>query len=192
MKKLNLLFSLIGLLMGSCILSSCDSIIDDRIVDWVPAELYITVEDRYGNDLLDTLSNSCVVDFISATFRGETLEVRKNCHGEHGGMLPCNVGTRYYLPMWYGLCLINEQMVWNGHQWNLEKTDKFMLYLGEIDGAKDMDEDLTLTFDSALFNRQKHVIHYHCSDHKESKGSCKRWFSLDGEKAESNKIRIVL
>lgn len=191
MKKQSFLFSLICLIMGSCIWSSCDSIIDDRIVDWAPAELYITIEDRSGNDLLDTLSNSCIVDGLTATFCGETYEVRKNCYDEHGIMLPYVAGTRAYLPSWYGLCLINKQLVWNGQQWNMEKTDKFMLYLGEIDGAKNMDEDITLTFDNGLI-KGKHVIHYHCSDHKESKATCKRWYSLDGKKTESNKIKIVL
>ena len=187
MKKFStLLWALIALLgIGS--LASCNSDDDsgDWIVDWAPAQMYITVKDMYGNDLLDTLSNSSVTDFITATFQGETYKVRKD-YDEQTGFSEL---TRMYFPHWYGFCLVNQWLVWSGGHWEMQKTGNYMIYVGEIDGAKDMDEDIVLSFPNGV----THTIHYHCSDHKEGRNSsCNRYYMLDGKRLDSNKIEIVL
>ena len=199
MKSLKYLFLALALCLGANALSSC-SLWDDKdddldpgtiCVDWAPTELYISVEDRYGNDLLDTLSTSCIVDDISVTFHGETLKVRKNPYSEeHGGMMPYMTGTRTLMPTWYGLCLINEKAGWDGKQWNMEKTDKFMLYLGEIDASGDHDEDIVFNWG----NGKTSTIHYHCSDFIVTKTEISRnlWFSVDGKKQTDNSFKFVL
>ena len=187
MKKFStLLWALIALLgIGS--LASCNSDDDsgDWIVDWAPVQMYITVKDMYGNDLLDTLSNSSVTDVMTITYQGETYHVRKD-YDEQTGYSEL---TRMYLPRWYGFCLVNQWLVWSGSSWEWQKTDNFMIYVGEIDGAKDMDEDIVLSFPNGV----THTIHYHCSDHKEGRNSsCNRYYMLDGKRLDSNKIEIVL
>lgn len=84
MKPLKYLFLTSVLYLGVSALTSCnlwndieDYFDSDYIVDWSPVELYITIEDRDGNDLLDTLYNSCIVDEITATFRGETRSTQE-------------------------------------------------------------------------------------------------------------------
>lgn len=196
MKHLKYLFLALVLSLGVNALTSCNLWDDkeadldpgDLIVDWAPAELYITVEDSYGNDLLDTLSNSCIVDHITATFCGDTLKVRKTSDG-YREEISDSTGTRTLLPTWYGLCLINHKPVWNGKQWNWEKTDKFMLYLGEISGSHYYDEDIVLHWG----NGKTSTIHYHCSDFIVTKKEQSRdlWFSVDGKKQTSNSFKFV-
>lgn len=197
MKPLKYLFLTSVLCLGVNALTSCNLwydiesfFDDDTIVDWSPVELYITIEDRNGNDLLDTLYNSCIVDEITATFRGETLEVRKNSNGYLGHSIPHSTDTRLYMPSWHGLCLINQKPVWDGLKWNLEKTNKFMLYLGEIDASRDHDEDIVLHWG----NGKTHTIHYHCSDliAKKKEPSRNVWFSVDGKKQTDNSFKFVL
>lgn len=197
MKSLKYLLLALALCLGANALSSC-SLWDDKeadidpyiCVDWVPASLYITAEDNNGKDLLDTLSNSCIVDDITVTFQGETLKVRKNPYREQGGMMPYMAGTRAIMPMWYGLCLINKKAVWDGKQWNQEKTDKFMLYLGEIDASGNHDEDIVFNWG----NGKTSTIHYHCSDFIVTKTELSRnlWFSVDGKKQTDNTFKFVL
>lgn len=195
MKTLRFPFILICLLMSTNMWMSCDNldpfntIPDDVIVDWSPVEINISVKDASGNDLLDTLSTHCVIESLTATFRGETYTVRTDCYDEKGNyVFPIPTVTRAYMPRWYGLCLTHQEKIWDGYRWNTQDMKNFMLYFGEIDGADDMDEDIVLTFPSG----EKHVIHYHCSDHNEHKLKCNRWFSLDGKKSESSTFDIVL
>lgn len=196
MKPLKYLFLALVLSLGVNALTSCNLWDDkeadldpgDLIVDWAPAELFISVEDSNGNDLLDTLSNSCIVDLISVTFRGDTLKVRRTSEG-YREEFHNSTGTRTYMPSWYGLCLVNHKQVWNGQQWNLEKTDKFMLYLGEIDAGRDHDEDIVLHWG----NGKTSTIHYHCSDFivTQKEQSRDLWFSVDGKKQTSNSFKFV-
>ena len=183
MKKLSTLLWAVVALLGVSAWSSCSSDDDDSDgwdVDWAPAEILISVKDMYGNDLLDTLSNSCVVDVMTATFKGETYQIRKN-FPEY---------TRVYLAQWHGFCLVDHEFVWTGKSWECKQADNFMIYVGEIDGAVDMDEDIVLSFPRGV----THTIHYHCSDHVEKRGkmSCNRYYMLDGKRLDSNKIEIVL
>lgn len=184
MKKQNLFFLLCSLIMSISAWTGCDIINDDVIVDWAPAEIYITVQDASGKDLLDSLNSRCVLDGLTATFRGETYEVRTDYCDKYA----YSRDTRAYMPTWYGLCLINQDLVWNGEKSEMQKIGYYMLYFGEIDGSDDMDEDIILSF----ANGEKHIIHYHCSHHSYRKASCRRWYSLDGKKTDNNKINIVM
>lgn len=168
-----------------------DTIFNDRIiVDWVPVSMYITVLDVEGNDLLDPSNANNLVEGTTAVFRGQTYEVRTNCVDKYGTISPYQASTRACAATWRGLCLIDRMRVWDGQKNVCEKTEHYMLYIGELNGASDLDEDITLT----LGNGEQHLIHYHCSDHKVSKDdiSCNRWYSIDGVKSDSNMLKIVV
>ena len=189
MKKCSILFWAMIAILGVCSFASCSSDDDDDTdydVDWYPVELYITVKDMYGNDLLDTLSNSSVAETMTATFQGETYHLRKGYIDETGMPIPYAATTRLYLSTWYGFCLVNHWLVWTNARWDYVKTDDFMIYVGEIDGAQDMDEDIVLTFPGGV----THTIHYHCSDHKRL--DCTRYFTLDGKRLDDKERRIEI
>lgn len=192
LKTCTLLSALI-MLQTLCGCSSLFSDIDDpdpfcEIVDWYPASMYITVTDAAGNDRINPDSAYCVLDGMTVTYQGKSLEVRTDCwDDERNILLPYgHTSTRAIMPIWYGLCLMKKMPKREDGQWVIKETENYMLYLGEIDGARDMDEDITFTFADG----QQHVIHYHCSNHKST--TCDRWYVVDGKKTESNMLKIIL
>ena len=144
---------------------------DTPIVDWAPVTVSITATDMYGNDLLDPLSNSCILEGTTLTFQKKTYEVSYDFINRFNG-------AKAYMPRMYGLQLDS-----------VRSSDKlqYRLYFGEIDGAKDMNEDLVINWG----NGTSDVINYHCWGHNERKLSCNHEWKVNGKKVDGSKIEFV-
>ena len=166
MKCLNLLASLS--LLFTAVACGDDS---GWIVDWTPVCVSITATDMNGNDLLDPASNSCILEGTTLTFQEETYEVSYDFMNRFEG-------AKAYMPRMYGLQLDT-----------LRTADevRYMLFFGEIDGAKDMNEDIVINWGNGTTD----IINYHCWKHNERKLSCKREWKVNGKKVDGNKFAFV-
>ena len=133
------------------------------IVDWAPVNIEIYATDSQGNSII-----SPDMPGMTLTFQGETYTV------QDGPM-----HTKAYLAQMYGLYTQAIDTTASPRQ--------YKLCFGEIDGAKDMDEDITLNWPDGTTD----VIHYHCSDHNESKITVKRSWKLNGAKHEGSTFRFT-
>ena len=153
----------------------------DWIVDWVPVSLFLRVVDEGGKDLLDPENPNNLIDGTSITFKGNTYSASRQWY-EAGR--PYEIpATKAILAQLYGLFLVNGEMFFMN-----SNTAGFSLFFGEIDGARDMDEDLVVT----LPNGMTGTIHYHCSNHNERKLSCDRSWKFNGAKHEGNIFTFVV
>ena len=152
--------------LASAFLCGCESIINDMIVDWAPVDIEIYATDSLGNSII-----SPDMPGMTLTFQGETYTVQDGPDYAKG--------TRAYLARMYGLYT---QVVDS-----TASPIQYKLVFGEIDGAKDMDEDITLNWPDGTTD----VIHYHCSDHNESKLTVKRSWKLNGAKHEGSTFRFT-
>ena len=157
--------------------------IDRPIVDWYPVNVIVTIQDKDGNDLLNPSASGNYFDGASITFKEEQHEARRLEPGEYWSAIP----TKAYLARIKGFRLVYETLTISGKQEN-----RWFLVFGEIDGAKDMDEDLVITWPSGKTD----TIHYHCSDHRveKEKGEwvidCKRSWKFNGKDA-TNPFHLV-
>ena len=155
----------ITLLMGLFSLSACEDFYGDLIVDWAPVSIYIEAVDADNNSII-----SPEMPGMSLTFQGTKYTVKTEAEAE----------TRAYLARMKGLIAVPKQ----------DESGKtvYQLVFGEIDGAADMDEDITLTWPDGSSD----VIHYHCSDHRESRNpKCNRSWKLNGEKHDGSLFRFT-
>ena len=153
----------ITLLMGLFSLSSCEDLFENRgdwIVDWYPVNIRIEAVDADNHSIISPEMPGMSLRFQDKTY---TVKTEEN-----------SVETRAYFARMKGLLAVPQKT---------ESGDTvYQLVFGEIDGAKDMDEDITLTWPDGSTD----VIHYHCSNHKEGRHpSCDRSWKLNGEKHES-------
>ena len=124
------------------------------IVDWAPVNIYIEAFDSAGNSII-----SPEMPGMTLTFKGEVYPV-----------IADETPTKAYLAIIDGLVAKAYKEV--------DGKTIYRLVFGEIDGAKDMDEDIVLDWPDG----SKDVIHYHCSDHKERRTpKCKRSWKLNGK-----------
>lgn len=138
--------------------SGCEIIEDDRIVDWAPVNIYIYATDSAGQSIIQP-----DMPGMTLTFKSETYSVMdKEAYYD-------SIRTRAYMPVMYGLLAEVVDSTAN--------PKEYRLCFGEIDGAADMDEDITLNWPDGSTD----VIHYHCSDHNERKLSVKRAWKLNGK-----------
>lgn len=145
------------------LLTGCEEIIDDYIVDWAPVNIYIYATDSVGNSIIQP-----EMPGMSLTYKGETYTVKDL--NEKGNQ----VQTRAYMATMQGLYVQRDYDTYQA---------EYRLVFGEIDGAADMDEDITLNWPDGSTD----VIHYHCSDHKEGRNpKCNRSWKLNGEPHYSN------
>ena len=147
-------------------------------LDWAPVNIYIQVADSAGNKLINP-SDSTIVDGTTVTYKGQTLNVSRARYNSN--VTPAGIKTRAYEPVFYGFELFNLKWL------NSDYGNTYAFHLGEIDGSKDMDEDIVINWANGTSN----TIHYHCSNHDNTIGTCDRWFSLDGVEQSSNFITIV-
>lgn len=135
----------------------------DYIVDWGPVEVIVEVVDDKGNDLLNPNNPDNMIEGSTISFRGKVYEA----------LLPSAV-TKEYLAIIEGFLL---------RKYTTEEgAVKYRLVFGEIDGAKDMDEDLVVTLPDGTTG----TIHYHCSDHHGGKHpSCDRSWTFNGVKNDN-------
>ena len=125
-------------------------------VDWAPVIIYIYATDSNGNSII-----SDNMPGMSLTFKGKTYSVKdwQTANAE-------SIASKAYYARMIGLAA---------------QPDENRLFFGEIDGAEDMDENITLSWPDG----SKDIIHYHCSDHKYGKEpSCKRTWTLNGQNHE--------
>lgn len=168
---------LIYLCIAAVMLVACDKedLPDDICVDWTPVYFFIFAVDSAGNDIIKE-----DMPDMTVTFRGETYHV-SNLYET----------TRAILPNFYGLCFIRANDTdWRTNPFNAyNPPQNNFLAFGELDGSKDMDEDIILTWPDG----SKNTIHYHCSDHKVTRKevSCKRTWKLDGKSHEGYIFEFV-
>ena len=150
--------SLFALSALAFIMCGCEKNIDDPIVDWTPVEIYIYATDSQGHSIIQP-----DMPGMSLTFQGKTYTVRdaKDYYD--------SIRTRAYYADMRGLLAEAVDTTAN--------PKEYRLYFGEIDGALDMDEDITLSWPNGTTD----VIHYHCSDHNERKITVKRSWKLNGK-----------
>lgn len=153
----------------------------DWIVDWIPVSLFLRVVDEGGRDLLDPENPNNLIDGTSITFKGNTYSASRQWY--EAGRPYEMPATKAILAQLYGLFLVNGEMFFMN-----SNTAGFSLFFGEIDGARDMDEDLVVT----LPNGMTGTIHYHCSNHNERKLSCDRSWKFNGAKHEGNIFTFVV
>ncbi|MBO7112117.1 MAG: leucine-rich repeat domain-containing protein [Bacteroidaceae bacterium] len=156
MSKNKTLFAIAAL--ACTFFSGCEIIEDDRIVDWAPVNIYIYATDSAGQSIIRP-----DMPGMTLTFKGETYSVKDTRDPND------SIHTRAYMPFMYGLFAEAVDTTAN--------PKEYRLYFGEIDGAADMDEDITLNWPDGTID----VIHYHCSDHNESKLTVNRTWELNGK-----------
>lgn len=161
---------LLPLFLLLLVTGSCEVIPDDGwIVDWYPVDVIIEAVDAGGNSII-----SPDMPGMSLTFKGETYTV-KTRQPEY------ELPTKAYLAIMYGLIATPWVVDEEGNQ-------QYRLVFGEIDGAKDMDEDLILNWPDG----SKDVIHYHCSDHREGRNPrCNRSWKLNGKEHDGVVFKFV-
>ena len=147
--------------LASAILCGCDT--ESPIVDWYPVNIYIYASDSAGQSIIQP-----DMPGMTLTFKGETYTVRDSRTPND------SIHTRAYMPVMYGLYAEAVDTTAN--------PKEYRLCFGEIDGAADMDEDITLNWPDGSTD----VIHYHCSDHNESKITVKRTWKLNGREHSGN------
>lgn len=106
----------IYLLMALCFsfaITSCGDKNEDIIVDYAPVEFYISVENKYGVDLLNSENEGALdVDAITLGYKGVTYSFDSEATA---------TVTRAYFPRFEGM--------------ELQKIDgKYRIYVGEFDG----------------------------------------------------------
>ena len=157
MKKL--LFSLLSL---AVIATACEEIIPGgMIVDWAPVEITMEAYDAAGNSII-----SPEMPGMTLTFKGTTYEVQDPASRRD------EYQTKAYMAIMAGL----QAHPVKGDQGEIAK---YILWFGEIDGAKDMDEDIILNWPDG----SEDIIHYHCGNHREwPEPKCDRTWKLNGTK----------
>lgn len=150
------LFAFAALAITLC---SCEETnFDGPIVDWTPVNIYIYATDSQGHSIIQP-----DMPGMTLTFQGKTYSVKdKDAYYD-------SIRTKAYLAVMRGLLAEPVDTTAN--------PKEYRLYFGEIDGAADMDEDITLNWPDGTTD----VIRYHCSDHNESKITVKRSWKLNGQ-----------
>lgn len=131
--------ALCALLTGACSSSNDDDGGDDIIWDFAPIVLQIQITDAAGHDMLDPLNNSNLLGRISVTYKGVTYGPMKEVEDVYGS------GSRAYAPFFYGLLLGQ----WYDQEW---QRQGYYLEFGEFDGAKNGEEEMTLSLEPMVFN----------------------------------------
>lgn len=162
MKKARIIAGLLCLLMG-CTLTSCDEISPLKIIDWAPVELYMSVNDADGNNLLE--GDTSWLEGMSITFNGQTSE------------LDFSPMTRAYMPEFMGFRLMDS-----------DAYGQKVLYYGELEGGRDYDnEEFVISWPDGT----QDVITYSRKLNRR-KGDATQSWSLNGTKLEGERICIAL
>jgi len=145
-------------------LTSCEQINGSVCVDWAPVNIYITATDADGNSIISPDMPGMSLIFMEDTF---TVRDQEDIYSD--------IYTKAYLAIPSGLF---------AEPYAEEDGETlYRLNFGQIDGAADMDEDILLSWPDG----SRDIIHYHCSDHKESKHPrCNRSWKLNGVSHEGN------
>ncbi|MGN0201525.1 MAG: hypothetical protein ACI399_01290 [Candidatus Cryptobacteroides sp.] len=171
-------------------LSACSEVFGwDYEVDWAPVILDISVEDQYGNDLLNPEYPGNIVEGSSITFQGTEYDAVCDLYEQFAGSgsetdenpEEGNSGTKAYIPRMGGFILMNGEMSGNS------SIKGFFMRFGEIDGAADLDEKLVIKWGDG----SRDEIRYVCKNHKEGRNpSCNRYFYLNGTQVNTSRFYI--
>jgi len=154
---------------AALLLSACDIETDSPIVDWAPVNMRICVINNHKGDLLDPANSNNILDGATLTFLEKTYSVDYSLIDKYEG-------AKAYLAVIKGFVLDTISVE------NQPDSINYCLCFGEIDGAKDYDEDIKITWGDGSSD----IINYKCCDHKESKLSCKRTWKVNGNKVKAN------
>ena len=168
MRSVMLLTAAVYAVMAITLLAGCENNdTNGYIVDWSPVNIYIYATDADGKSIIQP-----DMPGMSLTFKGQTYTVMDWSQRD-------SIHTRAYLAIMYGLFAQPVDTT--------AYPPEYRLYFGEIDGAADMDEDIILKWPDGTVD----AIHYHCSDHKESRPpKCNRSWKLNGETHEGSEFRF--
>ena len=136
---------------------------DYPVVDWYPVNVILTVQDSSGNDLLDPSVEGTFSHGTTLTFKGEKYGVQANLNGGSVSEVP----TKMYLAVMRGLQLCHGELYIS----ETEKRTCYYLVFGEIDGAKDFDDDIMIKWADG----SEDIIHYYCANHKVEKQKDDTW-----------------
>lgn len=186
MKLIQIIGSLF-LVILSAIAISCDSS-DDIIWDIYPVEIYISIEDKDGNNLLDPETDGNLIgqNFIM-NYDGEDYPADwsyLNMYPEERN----EIRTRAYMPHFYGL--IPRKYWVEDETGEYIESREYRLLFGEFEGAKNQD----LTFRFIVPGREgEDVIHIkHKYDYKQNKPKISNEMTLNGKKVKYGPITIVV
>lgn len=170
--------------MMAATLSSCaDVIVSSYEVDWAPVVMDFFVRDQYGNDLLNPEYPDNIIEGSTITFQGIEYSASTEMYNQYirdeVAVVP---QTKAYRPRMDGFVLMNGEMTGN------ENVSGFFMRFGEIDGAADMDEILSIRWADGT----RDEIRYVCSNHKEGRNpTCNRSYYLNGEKVNSPRFILT-
>lgn len=165
--------------LSTITLTSCD-VFSEQEVDWMPVEVKLKVIDEQGTDLLDPENPNNMIDGTTITYKGQTYAASRERWDDW--LWNNLLETRAILAQIHGLFLMRDDII------GLSTQKGFTLLFGDIDGAKDMDEDLVVT----LPNGDTGIIHYHCSNHNERKLKCDRTWTFNGKKTDGKIFTFVV
>ena len=154
--------------LSAILLAACGKVSGEGwIVDWAPVNIHIEAVDDDNNSII-----SPDMPGMTLSFKGQTYEVQP-AESEDG------TETKAYAAMMRGLLAVP--------MYETDGKTVYKLVFGEIDGAADMDEDITLDWPDG----SRDVIHYHCSDHREGRHpKCNRSWKLNGKTHEGSTFRF--
>lgn len=170
--------------MMAATLSSCADVIGSSYeVDWAPVVMDFFVRDQYGNDLLNPEYPDNIIEGSTITFQGIKYSASTEMYNQYIRDEVADVPqTKAYLPRMDGFVLMNGEMTGNGN------VSGFFMRFGEIDGAADMDEILSIRWADGT----RDEIRYVCSNHKEGRNpTCNRSYYLNGEKVNSPRFILT-
>lgn len=139
---------------------------NDYVVDWAPVTLTIVVSDSEGHDLIHPDMEGASVVFQGKIYEVQTLP----------GVDAIFPSTRYTITTIYGLFV--QKCQYTDHS---GFHHGYRLVFGDIDGALDMEEDITFKWKGG----KTYTIHYSCSEHIAGPyPRCTRVWTINGKRTE--------
>lgn len=156
---------LIGLLLGLCACSKweVDEKYDYVIWDVSPINFTIMVDDKYGNDLLDTTCVEDIIYDISIEYDDSTYVFNP-------------AKSRYYMPSFNGMT----------YRYN-EYLKRGVIYFGEFDGAENCSRDIIIKWHDGT---EDTLSYYNYCDQSGSELEITRKYYVNGVEVSGNFVFI--
>ena len=155
---------LIACVSGLLITAGCEVLGFDKQVDWALVHFVIEATDAEGNSII-----SPDMPGMSLSFQGESYTV------EEAQSPAANSRPYRFLAL-------------PARAEDGSPSDEYYLWFGEIDGAKDMDEDIVLNWPDGSMD----IIHYHYSNHhKWPQAGCTQIITLNGVEQEFSRFKFT-
>ena len=137
-------------------------------MDWYPVTVNFYIEDIYGNDYLNPLSNSYIGHIIKLQYLGEEYTYEYIDYGQPQSEAQSEP-TKTYMPCFSGLQISLNSL-----------TGKYMAKFGELEGHADYDDDFIVV----MPNGTQHTIHLDRKVGKLLIRASETWY-LDGEETKT-------